>query len=177
MADLSINSFKANFLGGARPSLYAVEMTFPNGVTNSVLAAKKTQFLCKAAAIPADTINSFEIPYMSRKIPVPGDRTFSPITLTIINDTDWVVRNAFEEWCSLINTHEGNIGNTSLASVTTDFNIKQLNRDGSIIKTYKLVSAFPSEVSDITLGYGNTDEIEEWQATIHYAYWQTETIL
>lgn len=176
MADLSINSFKANFLGGARPSLYSVEMTFPAGVTNSSYAAKKMQFMCKAAEIPAATIGQIEIPYMSRKIPVPGDRTFNPITLTVTNDTDWVVRQAFEEWLAIINSHEANLGATDINQMTADFHIHQLDRDGSTVKTYKLISAFPTEVGNITLGYDSTDTVEEFTLTISYAYWQTESI-
>ena len=177
MANLSINSFKANFLGGARPSLYSVEMTFPAGVSTSLLAAQKLQFMCKGAALPADTVGTIEVPYMSRKIPVPGDRTFNPITLTVINDTDWVVRQAFEEWMHIFNSHEANIGAIALADMVSDFRICQLNRDGSTVKSYKLVSAFPSELGEITLGYDNTDQIEEYTVQINYAYWQTESIL
>jgi hypothetical protein len=176
MADLSINTFKANFLGGARPSLYSVEMTFPAAVQNSALAAKKLQFLCKIAAIPGSTTGTIELPYMSRKIPIPGDKTFQPISLTILNDTDWAVRQAFEEWTTVINTHETNIGAVKLTDMTTDFHIHQLNRDGSTIKSYKLVTAFPTELSEISLGYENNDQIEEWTCTITYSYWQTESI-
>lgn len=177
MADLSINSFKANFLGGARPSLYSVEMTFPSGVASSLNAAQKLQFLCKGAELPADSVGKIEVPYMSRKIPVPGDRVFNDITLTVLNDTDWVVRQALEEWMHIFNSHEANLGAVRLADMVSDFRICQLNRDGSTIKTYTLVSAFPMEVAAIPLGYENNDQIEEYSVTIAYAYWQTETIL
>lgn len=176
MAELSINSFKANFLGGARPSLYSVEMTFPAGVSNSNYAAKKMQFMCKAAALPADTIGQIEVPYMSRKIPVPGDRTFNPVSLTITNDTDWVVRQAFEEWLAVVNSHEANLGATDINQMTTDFHIHQLDRDGSTIKTYKLISAFPTEVAEIPLAFDSNDTIEEFTVQISYAYWQTESV-
>lgn len=178
MADLSINSFKANFLGGARPGLYSVEMTFPTGVTNGLRAAQKLQFMCKSAGLPGTNIGSIEVGYMARKIPIPGDREpFGDISLTIINDTDWIVREAFEKWHNLVNTHETNLGIANIMTLTTDFNMRQLNRDGTILKTYKLVSAFPTQVGDIGLSYDTTSQVEEFTVSIKYAYWQTENIL
>ena len=177
MADMSINSFKANFLGGARPTLFEVEMTFPAGVSNSNMAAKKMKFTCTGAAIPANSVGKIDVNFRGRKIPIPGDRTFSEMSLTVLNDVDWQVRNAFEEWMALINTHEGNIGNTTLSSVTSDFQVKQLNRDGSVVKTYKLISCFPSALGEITLSGDSNDSIETFTITIQYAYWQTETIV
>lgn len=177
MADMSINSFKANFLGGARPTLFEVEMTFPAGVSNSNMAAKKMKFMCTGASIPPSTVGKIDVNFRGRKIPIPGDRTNSSMTINVLNDIDWQVRNAFEEWLALINTHEGNIGNTTLASVTSDFQVKQLNRDGTVVKTYKLISAFPSSVSEISLSADSNDQIESFSLTIEYAYWQTETIL
>ena len=45
--------------------------------------------LVKAAEIPASNLGNIPVPYRGRVLPVAGDRTFDPWTVTIINDTDF----------------------------------------------------------------------------------------
>ena len=81
---------------------------FPGAVGGD--AGRKMEYLCKGAQLPSDVVNPIDVYYMGRQIKVAGDRTFEEMTLTIINDADFSIRNAFERWMSLLNTHEGNLG-------------------------------------------------------------------
>ena len=59
----NISDFKSKLIGGgARPNLFEVELTtLPDGVTG--WDADSFQFLCKAAALPAQTIASIDVPF------------------------------------------------------------------------------------------------------------------
>ena len=54
--------------------------------------------MCKMASLPGSTIAPIEVPFRGRKLQIAGDRTFDPWSITVINDTDFDVRNHYEEW-------------------------------------------------------------------------------
>ena len=95
----NINQFKTNglVLGGVRSSLFEVELTLPIQV-GSQAVTNKIMFTCRASSIPASTVGIIEVPYFGRKIKLSGDRTYDNWSVTIINDEDYSVRNAFEGW-------------------------------------------------------------------------------
>ena len=68
---------------------------------NDVL--QKARFLVKAAALPASTIAPIDVPFRGRILKIAGDRTFETWTITVINDTDFSLRSAFEKWMNTIN--------------------------------------------------------------------------
>ena len=87
----NISDFKSKLIGGgARPNLFEVELTtLPDGVTG--WDADSFQFLCKAAALPAQNIASIDVPFRGRIFKVAGDRTIDTWTVTVINDEDFVL--------------------------------------------------------------------------------------
>ena len=94
----TIDDFKSKLVGGgARPNLFEVELVFPNGLAEQD-AEEKGRFLVKAANLPASNINVIDVPFRGRNLKIAGDRTFDVWTITIINDTDFKLRNAFEIW-------------------------------------------------------------------------------
>ena len=100
----TISDFKSKLTGGgARPNLFEVELAFPNAVQIENDVLQKARFLVKAAALPASTISSVDIPFRGRILKVAGDRTFETWTITVINDVDFSIRSAFEKWMNSIN--------------------------------------------------------------------------
>ena len=168
--------------GGARPNLFECELYFPDdaipeGTTRDALT-DRTRFLVKAANLPASNISPINIPFRGRNLKVAGDRTFDPWTITIINDVDFGIRTAFERWMNLINKHEDNAGLTDPTSYQKDLYVKQLGRaevQGSnpttnakipVLKQYRFLGTFPTNVSDIALSYDSSDTIEEFSVTL-----------
>jgi len=99
-----ITDFKSKLVGGgARPNLFEVELAFPEeiGIDNDV--KDKARFLVKAAALPASNITPIDVNFRGRILKVAGDRTFDTWTITVINDTDFSIRSAFEKWMNSIN--------------------------------------------------------------------------
>ena len=181
--DRTLDAFKGRMIGGgARPNLFECELYFPDdaipaGTTRDALT-DRTRFMVKAANLPASNISPINIPFRGRNLKVAGDRTFDPWTITIINDVDFSIRTAFERWMNLINKHEDNAGLTNPTSYQKDLYVKQLGRaevQGAtptsdarvpVLKQYRFLGTFPTNVSDIALSYDSSDTIEEFSVTL-----------
>ena len=170
----NISEFKSKLIGGgARPNLFEVELTtLPDGVTG--WDADSFQFLCKAAALPAQTIASIDVPFRGRIFKVAGDRTIDTWSVTVINDEDFVLRNAFENWTQQIADLTTNLGATDPSAYMTNAKVFQLGRGSTkasttsggnenvVLKEYEFIDIFPTSVSAIDLSYDTGDTIEEY---------------
>lgn len=167
----SLAQFKAAFAGGARPTLYNVTCAFPLLVAGAD-ASRKLQFTCKGLEFPGISQGVIDVPHMGRTMKLAGDRVFNPINMTVINDTDWTVRTAFERWMNMINGARENVGATRLSEYAVDMLIEQMDRQGKVITSYTIVGAFPVDVSSIQLGFDMIDQIEEFTVTIDMQWWE-----
>ena len=169
----TISNFKSALIGGgARPNLFEVELTtLPNGVAWD---ADKFRYMCKAAQLPASVIANVDVPFRGRIFKVAGDRTFEPWSVTIINDENFKLRNAFEEWMQLISKLDNNMGATDPNAYMTNATVFQLGRgstasaqdnvgsNNAVLKEYEFVDIFPTNISAIDLSYDTSDAIEEF---------------
>jgi len=169
----TISDFKSKLTGGgARPNLFEVELAFPAAVAVDNDVLQKSRFLVKAAALPASTIASVDIPFRGRILKVAGDRTFETWTITIINDVDFSIRSAFEKWMNSINKMTDATGLTNPVDYQKDAVVKQLDRDGSVLRSYKFWDIFPTNISTIDLNYETTDTIQEFTVEMQVHYWE-----
>jgi hypothetical protein len=172
----NIADFKAQLVGGgARPNQFRVELAFPSYVTAGIVAGQRAQFLCKAAQLPAATIEDIPVQYRGRAVHVAGERTFAPWTVTIINDTTFNIRNAFEIWSNGIQNLTTSNGRTNPRDYQVDLNVHQLDRNGAIIKSYKFVDAYPTNIGAIGLSFDTTNAIEEFEVEFTYNFWSSNT--
>ena len=186
--DRTIDSFKSKLTGGgARPNLFEVILNFPSGITDGINDFDaKTRFLVKAANLPASNITPIDIPFRGRNLKIAGDRTFDVWTITVINDTDFLIRNAFERWMNAINKHDNATGEVTPGDYQTDMYVNQIGRaplskglGGSqtnqqklpILRKYKFHGTFPTNVSAIELSYDQTDSIEEFTVDLQVQWW------
>jgi hypothetical protein len=175
----NLNEFRGNLVGdGARPNLFSVQMAFPGIVPDGNAAGNKMQFLAKAAQLPGSTIGTVPMYYFGREVKFAGNRTFADWTLQIINDEDFVIRYALEEWMNSINSHEGNVrdpGAFNQLGYTTDAQVTQFGKTGDVLKQYQFVGMFPVDIAPIDLDWGSNDSIEEYSVTFAYQYWVSDT--
>ena len=85
--------------------------------------------MVKAANLPASNINVIDIPFRGRNLKIAGDRTFDIWTITVINDTSFRLRNAFEAWMNRINRVDNATGEVSPVDYQTNAYVYQLGRD------------------------------------------------
>jgi len=173
MAILGVDDFKSKLVGGgARANLFKTTLNFPSYAGGDV---ELTSFLCKAAQLPASQMTEIIVPFRGRQLKVAGDRTFDVWTVTIINDTDFSIRNAFEQWMNGMNSHSENNGLTNPLEYQSDLAVDQLDKDGTSLKTYNFRGCFPTEISAIELSYETNDAIEEFTVTFQVQYWESNT--
>ena len=160
--------------GGARSNLFEVEIKdIPGGGAD---VQDEIRFLVKAAEIPASNIGNIPVPFRGRVLPVAGDRTFDPWTVTIINN-DFKIRDSMERWSNFINDMVLANGSVDPESYQKSALVKQLSRDSAsgdkpdILRQYNFIGIYPNVISNIPLDYGATDQIEEFQVTFNYLYW------
>lgn len=174
MAVLGVDDFKAKLQGGgARPNLFQATINFPGYAGGNV---EETSFMCKAASIPPSVTGVIEVPFRGRVLKVAGDRTFEPLTITVINDTDFEVRDSFERWMNGVNEHRANTGLVNPVDYQSDLLIEQLDKDGTVIKGYNFRGCFPSNVSEIELSWDTNDTIEEYTVEFQVQYWEASNV-
>ena len=151
----NIDAFKSNGLvyGGARPSLFQVFMTAPAGIGIDTVSVNKFRFVCKTAELPESTIASIDVPYFGRRIKVAGERSFADWSVSVLNDEDFSVRALFEAWSNALNRHVSNVRDPALSQeqYKVDLDVVQYGKDGSIIRSYQLIGAFPTAIGSIAL--------------------------
>ena len=176
----TIANFKSQLVGGgARPNLFEVEMaTLPDGISWPENALRTWTYLCMAAQLPASYIAQIDIPFRGRIFKVAGDRTVEPWTVTVINDENFEIRNAMEQWVEKMAKLSDNIGNVNPNAYMVNAKVYQLGRGSnpgtagntavdngdrnSVLKEYEFIDIFPTAVSPIDLSYDSSDAIEEF---------------
>ena len=171
----NINDFKAKLAGGgARANQFKVTMPFP-GYAQVGGEIEDLAFLCTTTSIPAMSIGNVNVPFRGRQIKIAGDRTFATWTTTILNDTNFLIRNAYERWLNGINNMSDNEGLVNPVDYQVDAFVDQLDRNGNVIKSYTFRGMFPTTLDDIALSYGDNNTVESFTATHRYQYFETNT--
>ena len=169
-----ITDFKSKLAGGgARSNLFEVELSFPAavGVADANDILNKARFLVKAANLPASNVAPIEVPFRGRVLKIAGDRTFDTWSITVINDTDFAVRSAFEKWMNTINRVSDNTGATDPASYQADAYVYQLDRNGDTLRKYHFYDVFPTQVAPIELSY-DAQGIQEFTVELQVQWWE-----
>ncbi len=168
----NINLFQGALkFGGARNSLFQVTISNPVNSLGDIFVP----LLCKAASLPASTLGQVTLNYFGRPVKFAGNRTFNDWTVTILNDEDFLIRNALEEWSNSINTHEGNAREFSSASPVlykSSAQVVQFSKTKTPLRVYDFVGLWPSSIDQIEMSWDNPDQIQEYQVTFTYDYWK-----
>ena len=167
-----ITDFKSKLTGGgARTNLFEVVLSFTEAAPADTEVLDKARFMVKAAALPASNVNFLDVAFRGRTLKVAGDRTFESWTITVINDTDFSIRSAFENWMNTMNRVSDNTGVTDPAVYQADAFVYQLDRDGSTLRAYHFYDLFPTNISSIPLAY-ETEGIEEFTVEMQVLWWE-----
>ena len=119
------------------------------------------------------TVDAVNVPYFGRVVKMAGNRTFQDYEITVMNDEDWSIRTMFESWNNSINTLESNVRDSDLdtENYKANFNVRQFDKTGNIIRSYQMLGAWPSIVSPINLDWDMANQIEVFTVNFSYDYW------
>tara|TARA_B100000886_G_scaffold4946_1_gene3095 strand:- start:55 stop:681 length:627 start_codon:yes stop_codon:yes gene_type:complete len=196
----SISDFKSKVATDfARPNLFSCELNFPSSFTDQAGLKELGTFTVKAANLPATQLGTVEVPYRGRVLKIAGDRTFEPWTITIMNDKNFKLRDAFEKWTESIQAYAQNVttAGVNIQNYYADMFVSQLDRNTSevstaagsvgkakgasagakgiphaVLREYRFVDVFPTNISAIDLDFGSNDAIEEFTVEMQVQYWQ-----
>ena len=172
----TLDEFKANLIGGgARANQFRVTFNTPGAIATG-LDVRKASFLIKAAALPGQTIAEIAVPFRGRNLYIAGDREFETWETTVINDTDFNIRNAMERWLNAINDTVTNTGLSNVADYTADLTVEQLDRDDTVLKSYILRNCMPQGTGAIDLSYETANAIEEFTVTWRYSHFEASSV-
>ena len=180
-----IDDFKANVASDfARPNLFQVDLNFPSGIINNSSLINLGKFTVRAANLPASQVGVIEVPFRGRTLKIAGDRTFEPWTITVMNDSKFKLRAAFEKWASSIQGYAENFtvarglgDRDDSTGYFADMTVQQLSRDiragkaPKVLKAYRFYNVFPSNIAAIDLDYGSNDAVEEFTVELQVQYW------
>ena len=171
----NINDFKSALKGGgARANQFQVTMPFP-GFAAVGGETRTMSFLCTATSLPGMALNAITVPFRGRNLYIAGDRVIETWTTTILNDTDFAIRNAFERWSNEINAMSDNSGLENPADYMVDAFVDQLDRAGQVIKSYTFRGLWPLTIGNIDVAYETNDAIETFDVTYRYQFFETNT--
>lgn len=182
----NIEQFKSDGLyrGGARPSLFQIEIE--NWPGAGPQTTSKLRFLAKASSIPPSVVESIDIPYFGRKVKIIGDRVFPNWSITVMNDEDFLVRNAFVNWHEFLNGKITNEMSNGVGPAPISYKrivtVKQYSKggfdfqnagtdDAGVLFSCSLMGAFPVTVDAIQLDWDAINQVEQFDVEFAYDYW------
>ena len=171
----NVNDFKgAMNRGGVRQNLFEVKFD-PSGGNN--LADDIVPFMAQATSLPSSDIGSIPVPYFGRTIFLAGDRTFSPWSVNIVNDSAFSIRAQLENWHNKLNGRVSNTRSSQYAlakNYKIDATVTQFDAQRKVLRKYKFIGAFPITVGDIALSWADNNAIETFPVTFQYDYWDID---
>ena len=171
----NINDFKSALKGGgARANQFQVTLPFP-GFAAIGGETRVMSFLCTTTNLPGMTLAEIPVPFRGRNLYIAGDRTIDTWTTTILNDTDFLIRNAFERWMNEINAMSDNSGLENPSDYMVDAFVDHLDRAGQVIKSYTFRGMWPLTVAPIELTAAEAGEVESFEITYRYQFFETNT--
>ena len=171
----NISDFKAKLAGGgARANQFKVTMPFP-GYASVGGEIEELAFLCRATSIPSMEIANIPVPFRGRSIKIAGDRTIPSWSITVYNDTNFKLRDAFERWQNGINNMSDNEGLTNPVDYQVDAFLDHLDRNGNTIKSYTLRGVYPINIAGIPLDYEEAGAIEQFEVSLAYQFFDART--
>jgi len=174
MTTFNVERFKSALTnGGARPNQFAVQLSFPTYVTGQALAVARAPFLVSVAELPGQTVNPAIVQYRGREVKFVGDRVYAPWTITVLNDAEMSIRTAMEQWMGGMEDYASKFGRLQPSEYQRDAQVFQLDRNGTALKSYNIINAFPVDLSPVALDFGSNDQISSFTVTFQYQHFTT----
>jgi hypothetical protein len=189
----NINVFRAaiNELNIARPNLFLVEFSVPQGLTTAgqgmLTTVKTLEYWCEVAALPGVQIQTY-----------PGQRygygnyetrallnAFAELGVDIFFDTNAANWQFFADWMNLIINRNGQNGPLAQSgpngasqneleyrdNFVADVGVYIFDPMGNVIKHIIMRDAFPKAIGDIRLGWGELNSIMRLPVQFAYNDW------
>ncbi len=137
------------------------------GIGNVFNDPRDISLLCESAVLPGRQINTTEYQNIDMTKKQVNGVIDEDVTLNFILTNDYYIKNMFDEWTSnVINLDSYKIGYKE--DFTTDVVIQQINHKNIPIYGIKLVNAFPTTLTAVTLDNNSENTIQKFSVTLSY---------
>lgn len=176
------------YLGdGARNTRFDIKLSIPSKISNSYNDSRALSIMCKSANLPNRTIQTQNIVFRGRSIPVPVSTKYSNTwTCTFYNDENHNMRKMFELWLDAVDSKneytsftdemKGLIGDDYIKD---EIKIEQYSSISNNLETatptavWTLYGVYPTDVSSIELS-SESESIQEFTVTFSYTYYEID---
>ncbi len=197
MTTFSISEFKSRITsagGFARGHLFRCVVSLPNVPEIQRAASADTlTVMCKSTEAPSFTVGVNELHYMTRVVPTPGSRTYSPFSATFFATNDYAAYRSLAIWQKLIaSVHDNQRGllektrvgqspevddvfgaTTGPQSLYADITLDHYVSDaGSFhpVATYQLFNAFPTAISGLSFSHDDAETVRDFKVDFSYSH-------
>lgn len=158
--------------GGARNARFRVILAQRDSQVASL-----APFMIQASSIPSSTIAPIEVPYFGRRIKVAGDREFENWAVEVINDENFIIRHYMEQWHNNINHLSLNrtlYPTSNPREYKMDAEVQQMSStdENTPIRVYRFKNIFPINISAIELNWDAQNQIERFNVTFAYDWYE-----
>lgn len=167
MPGFDIDSYRANFNGGARAFNFYFQPLFPTGITGGMDTETAT-YLVRSTSLPETMIEEIMTNWQGIDFKFAGKYTYSDWTVTFNCDRKAGIQQVYHEWLKLIHDITTNTYKTP-ADYMQDQEVHLIGDDGLPTQKYKLYGAWPKSVGTATLDY-STNDVIQFDVTFSYIY-------
>lgn len=164
-----IDSYRANFQGGARAYLFYYKPIFPGGVGTE---SDKATYLVRTTSLPETSIDDIPLAWQGFDYKVAGKYSFTDWTVSFNVDADAKVLTYFQNWMNLIHDPTTNTY-TNPVNYMLDQQLELLGLDGKPIIKYKLFGCWPRTINSSSLDYTQNDVVQ-FDVVYSYIYHVTD---
>lgn len=157
----TIDTFRQNFVNGARSYLFYVIPSFPSKVTSFANNLKtRPVYLVQSSSIPSRTVNEVKVNWQGYEYNLGGNSKQDDWDITYVCDKTCGLYNAYLQWIDLVHNQTTNVHGDP-RDYTVDQYVQLLSLDGKkAIADIKLVGTWCTSVESISLDYSTSDIIK-----------------
>lgn len=138
----------------------------------SGLTSDPTPYLVRSSSLPGGTIDPIEVPWQGMQYKIGSTHTFDNWSCTFNVDMESQIRKNFLQWQRAIHNPEDNVQGLPKEYFGV-IKLELLHVDGSVLLTYTLHDAWPTEVGEISLDYSSKD-VAQFDVTFSMNYYTTD---
>lgn len=131
------------------------------------------QIACHTCAMPPRSAMTWQHAQYSAPFMVPYSQQYEAVTFSFYNNRTLDQRKFFEVWQTAV----FNINDNSMnffVEYTRDVKIHQLDREGNIVYSVTLFSAWPMTIGQVDYSYSQNNSVLSTSCTMQYRLWQRE---
>jgi len=167
---ISLNNFKSELKDAARSNRFLAEI-YPS---QSIVTTNRLEWIyfVKSISLPERSFGELQHKRLGIARKIAGDPVYNDLTITFLNDINYVLRNLIDDWHENIINQESNVrANTSKYSVGSSIIVKHLDGKGSTISKYRFNDVWPKSISAVELNADSNDQASELSVTFAYNTW------